>query len=67
MSIGDAGDTPDGAREALMEALRRAEAARPGDVEAGRARLLLEGRRGDDERWDLSRLAPFFERWTFGE
>ena len=62
-----ASDTPADARRRLADAMAQAHDARPGDVEAGRARVLLEGRVGDDERWDLSRLAPLFERWTFGE
>ena len=66
VAVGPAADSPDGARAALDAALDRARAARPGHLADGRARVLFEGARGDDERWDLSRLAPLFERWTFG-
>ena len=66
LSVGPASDDPGDARRQLAEALDAALAVRPGDVDAGRARVLMEGARGDDERWDLSRLAPLFERWTFG-
>jgi hypothetical protein len=40
----------------VLGALR---AARPGD-----GRVLLDGRPSAAERWDLSRLAPLFRRWT---
>ena len=66
LAVGPAQGTPDGARRQLLDAMDAAQAARPADLEAGRARLLLDGRVGDDERWDLRRLAPLFERWTFG-
>ena len=66
LAVGPAQDTPDRARRQLLDAMDAAQAARPADLEAGRARLLLDGRVGDDERWDLRRLAPLFERWTFG-
>ncbi|WP_412062600.1 1-acyl-sn-glycerol-3-phosphate acyltransferase [Rubrivirga sp. IMCC45206] len=65
LAVGDAhrpdGDEP--ARLAVMLDLARA--TRPEDL-ANDARVLLDGRPGADERWDLSRLAPFFERLTFG-
>ena len=66
VAVGAATDAPDDARTRLQTALATAEAARPGDLETGAARVLLDGRVGDDERWDLSRLAPLFERVTFG-
>ncbi len=66
LAVGAARDSPDDARVRLAQAMAEAEATRPGDLDSGRARVLLEGAVGDDERWDLSRLAPLFERWTFG-
>ncbi|MEM7789108.1 MAG: 1-acyl-sn-glycerol-3-phosphate acyltransferase [Bacteroidota bacterium] len=63
LGAGAAHDAPDGAeRDRLGAVLARLEAARP---EAGH-RVLLEGTAGADERWDLSRTAPFFKRLTFG-
>ena len=60
-------EAPDGSeRQRLEAALARLHAARPSDLEAGRARVLLRGARGPDERWDLSRLAPLFRRLTPG-
>ena len=66
VAVGPAADGPGNARRRLAEAMEAALATRPGDLDTGRARVLLEGTRGDDERWDLSRVAPLFERWTFG-
>ena len=64
---GAAHDAPDGGeRDRLQATLDALRDARPGDLEAGRARVLLEGKQGADERWDLSRTAPFFRRITFG-
>ena len=65
LAVGDARDTPADARHQLAQALEAARGVRPGDLETGAARVLLEGAVGDDERWDLSRLAPLFERLTF--
>ncbi len=48
----------------LADALGAARAARPADLAQGRAFCLLDGARGPDERWDLSRLAPLARRWT---
>ncbi|WP_412068134.1 1-acyl-sn-glycerol-3-phosphate acyltransferase [Rubrivirga sp. IMCC43871] len=64
LAVGDA-HQPDGDEPARLAAmLARARAARPDDL-GTTARVLLDGRPGADERWDLSRLAPLFERWTF--
>jgi 1-acyl-sn-glycerol-3-phosphate acyltransferase len=56
---------PDGAEfdriEALLTSLRF---IRKADVNDGASRVILEGRRGADERADLSILAPVFRRWT---
>jgi 1-acyl-sn-glycerol-3-phosphate acyltransferase len=58
-------DAPDGGeRERLAALLERLTAARPDDLAAGRARVLLDGGRDPHARWDLSRLAPLFRRWT---
>ncbi len=67
LALGEAHDAPDGDAPArLASALDAARAARPSDLADGTASLLLDGRPGPDERWDLSRLAGLFERWTFG-
>ena len=67
VAVGTAHDAPDGGeRQRLEAALDRARAVRPDDLDAGSAALLLEGPKGPDERFDLSRLAGLFERWTFG-
>ena len=67
VALGEPHDAPDGTERArLAAALGAARDARPGDLGAGRASVLLDGQRGADERWDLSRLAPAFERLTFG-
>ena len=59
-------DAPDGDEHARLDAaLRQLDTARPDDLETGRAHVLLDGKAGPDERWDLSPLAPFFRRWTF--
>ena len=56
---------PDGGEaDRLAALLARLAATRPADVAHGRARLLLDGRRSPAERWDLSRLAPLFARWS---
>ena len=66
LAAGPPHDAPDGAeRDRLADALGRLAQARPGDVAAGRAHVLSEGRRGPDERWDLRRLAPIFRGLTF--
>lgn len=63
LGAGPPHDAPDGAERARLGAvLDRLEGARP---EAER-RVLFEGTAGADERWDLSRVAPFFRRLTFG-
>lgn len=60
-------DAPDGSEaDRLAAVLDRLREARPDDLDAGRARVLLEGRAGPDERWDLGVLAPFFRRITPG-
>lgn len=51
----------------LAAVLDRLREVRPGNLDAGRAHSILEGTAGADERWDLSRLAPFFRRLTFRE
>ncbi len=62
LAMGDVHDAPDGnERQRLESALEAAHAARPSDD----LPVLFEGSPGADERWDLSRLAPFFERVTF--
>ena len=51
--------TPDGRERKRLRAVRQ----RLADVRPGEAtHTLLGGRRGPDERWDLSWMAPFFER-----
>ncbi|WP_420454748.1 lysophospholipid acyltransferase family protein [Rubrivirga sp.] len=66
LALGETHDAPDGDEPARLEAaLDAARAARPSDLDTGSASLLLDGRPGPDERWDLSRLAGLFERWTF--
>ena len=66
VAVGEARDAPgDDARQRLEGALDAARAVRPGDVERGAAALLLDGAPGPAERWDLSRLAGLYERWTF--
>ncbi|MGB3542330.1 1-acyl-sn-glycerol-3-phosphate acyltransferase [Rubrivirga sp.] len=63
MAIGDVHDAPDGdERSRLLSALEDAHAARPTDD----LPVLFQGTAGADERWDLSRTVPFFERLTFG-
>lgn len=47
--------------DGLVETLRDAS---PDILENGGGRILLEGRKSADERWNLSRLAPLFRRWT---
>ena len=69
LTAGDAHAAPDG-REAerlgrLLDQLRDVRPAREAgaaDRMPDGATLLLDGARGDAERWDLSRLAPFY-RW----
>ena len=52
--------TPDGRERKRLRAVRQ----RLADVRPGEAtHTLLGGRRGPDERWDLSWMAPFFERY----
>lgn len=61
----DAPHAPDGREAARLGALLdRLRAARPADLAEGRARRLLDGAPSAHERWDLSRLAPLFRRWT---
>jgi|GEM_PF-763730 len=65
LATGEPHDAPDGREpERLTATHDAARATRPADLAAGRARLLLDGARGPDERWDLSRLAPLMRRWT---
>lgn len=57
---GNAHDAPDGHEHERLRALRE----RLGDTRPSEAPCtLLGGRRGPDERWDLSWMAPFFERY----
>lgn len=66
IAAGDPHGAPDGGeRQRLGAVLDRLADARPADLDAGRAHVTLDGRAGADERWDLSGLAPLFERWTF--
>ena len=66
LALGALHDAPEADAPArLGAALDAACAARPADLADGTASLLLDGRPGPDERWDLSRLAPLYERWTF--
>ena len=65
LATGEAHGVPDGGeRERLRNALGAARAVRPDALAQGRAFRLLDGARGPDERWDLSRLAPLVRRWT---
>lgn len=65
-ALGSIHDAPDGNERArLAAALERARSVRPADLETGAASILFDGAPGPDERWDLSRLAPAFERLTF--
>ncbi len=53
-------DAPTGdERTRLADTLGALRSARPGT-----GRLLFDGAPSADERWDLSRLAPLFRRWT---
>ncbi|MEM0962253.1 MAG: 1-acyl-sn-glycerol-3-phosphate acyltransferase [Bacteroidota bacterium] len=62
LALGEVHDRPDGdERQRLSAALRSAAAVRPGDP----APVVFEGGAGPDERWDLSPLAPLFEKLTF--
>ncbi len=64
---GDLHPIPDGSeRQRLQAVLDRLRAARPQDLASGAAHVLLEGKQGPDERWDLSRLGPLFRRLTPG-
>lgn len=64
---GDPHEAPEGNEDARLAAvLDRLQEARPGDLETGAARVLFDGNRGPDERWDLSVLAPLFRRITPG-
>ncbi|MEL6615482.1 MAG: 1-acyl-sn-glycerol-3-phosphate acyltransferase [Bacteroidota bacterium] len=67
LTAGEPHEAPDGAeRQRLQAALDRLQAARPEHVASGEARVLLDGRQGPDERWQLGWLAPFFRRLTPG-
>lgn len=66
LALGEPHDAPDDEPARLGAALDAARAARPSNLADGTASLLLDGRPGPDERWDLSRLATLYERWTFG-
>ena len=66
LAVGDATDAPgDDAPARLAKALDAARDVRPDDVARGAAAVVLEGTPGPAERWDLSRLAGLYERWTF--
>ena len=51
-------------REDLLALLNDLSKVSPTVLEEEGARLLLDGRKSAEERWDLSRLAPLFRRWT---
>jgi hypothetical protein len=53
-------DTPTGDERAHLTAVLDTLRA----TEPGTGRVLLDGRPSAHERWDLSRLAPVFRRWT---
>ncbi len=56
---------PDGAEAERLETLMHSLTfLRKDDVIRGTSRVILEGRRGADERADLGLLAPLFRRWT---
>lgn len=60
-------EEPDGSERQRLEAvLDRLSEARPEHLASGEAHVLLDGRAGPDERWNLSWLAPLFRRWTPG-
>ena len=65
LAAGAPHSAPDGAEaervDALLSSLRF---VRKADVNNGASHVILEGRRGADERADLSVLAPLFRRWT---
>lgn len=66
LGAGEAHERVDGAEpERLAAVLRQLREARPEHLATGRAHTILDGAPGADERWDLSRLAPFFQRLTF--
>ncbi len=60
MAAGEPHEAPDGRERERLEALL----ARLHDVRPGEGTVLLEGQPSPHERWDLSRLAPLFRRWT---
>ncbi|HYE95880.1 MAG TPA: 1-acyl-sn-glycerol-3-phosphate acyltransferase [Rubricoccaceae bacterium] len=65
LTAGPLYETPDGQEpDHLRVLLTSLQAVRPDDLAAGRAHLLLDGRRAPHERFDLSALAPLFRRWT---
>ena len=67
LSAGPPHLAPDGTEaDRLAAVLDRLREARPEDLESGRARVLLDGRPGPDERWSLGWLAPLFRRLTPG-
>ena len=58
-------ETPSGhEREDLQTLLDDLSNISPAIMQEGGARLLLDDRKSAEERWDLSRLAPLFRRWT---
>ena len=74
LALGEPHDAPDGTEPSrLGAALEAARSARPADLggeppgrrSQGGTVVLRDGRPGADERWDLSRLAGLYERWTF--
>lgn len=67
LASGEVHDAPDGdEHNRLATALDRARAVRPDALDDGSAALVFDGAPGPAERWDLSRVAPWFERLTFG-
>jgi len=67
LAAGDLHEIPDGSeRQRLQAVLDRLREARPEHLASGAAHVLLEGKQGPDEQWDLSRLGPLFRRLTPG-
>lgn len=67
LSLGEAHAVPDGGEAIkLAQELGKAKDVRPSDVVSNQATVLLNGRVGPEERWNLSVLAPLFMRLTMG-
>ncbi|MDX1420926.1 MAG: hypothetical protein R3181_13255, partial [Rubricoccaceae bacterium] len=55
---------PDGEERVRLQALLdRLADARPADLDAGRATVLLDGGPDPHARWNLAPLAPLYRRW----